>query len=67
MGTRRQTPLYDPFWARCQEAGIPVVFHLGNDGLTEIYSSQWSESPLPSEPPAQSVPTGDRFDGTRDG
>ena len=40
-------PLYDPFWARCQEAGIPVVFHLGNDGLTEIYSSQWSENPSP--------------------
>jgi predicted TIM-barrel fold metal-dependent hydrolase len=40
-------PLFDPFWARCQEAGIPVVFHLGNDGLAELYSAQWGENPTP--------------------
>lgn len=40
-------PLFDPFWARCQEASIPVVFHLGNDGLTESYSAQWGENPMP--------------------
>lgn len=47
VGHSPADPLYDPFWARCHEAGIPVVFHLGNDGLAELYSSQWSEKPTP--------------------
>lgn len=40
-------PIHDPFWARCQEAGIPVLFHLGNPGLTEFYSALWGEKPNP--------------------
>ena len=40
-------PLHDPFWARCEEAGIPVLFHLGNSGLTEFYSALWGENPNP--------------------
>ena len=40
-------PLHDPFWARCEEASIPVLFHLGNPGLTEFYSALWGEKPNP--------------------
>ena len=40
-------PIHDPFWARCEEAGIPVLFHLGNSGLTEFYSALWGEKPNP--------------------
>jgi predicted TIM-barrel fold metal-dependent hydrolase len=38
-------PAHDPFWARCQEAGITVAFHLGNTGEADYYSSLWGENP----------------------
>ncbi len=37
-------PSLDPFWARCQEAGIAVGFHLGNSGEVDYYSALWGES-----------------------
>ncbi|MDH3679652.1 MAG: amidohydrolase [Acidimicrobiia bacterium] len=40
-------PSHDPFWARCEEAAVPVLFHLGNPGLTEFYSALWGERPNP--------------------
>lgn len=40
-------PSHDPFWARCEEAGIPVAFHLGNSGEAEYYSAMWGENPNP--------------------
>lgn len=40
-------PVFDPFWARCEEAGVPVAFHLGDDGYTELYSRHWGEKPHP--------------------
>ncbi|MDB5970057.1 MAG: Amidohydrolase [Hydrocarboniphaga sp.] len=40
-------PKHDPFWAVCEEAGVPVAFHLGNSGETDYYSSLWSENALP--------------------
>jgi predicted TIM-barrel fold metal-dependent hydrolase len=40
-------PSHDPFWARCNEAGIPVAFHLGNSGEAEYYSAMWGEAPNP--------------------
>lgn len=39
--------VFDPFWERCQEAGVPVAFHLGDDGYTELYSVHWGEKPHP--------------------
>lgn len=42
-------PLYDPFWARIDEAAIPVAFHIGATGLNEMYSAHWNEDP---DPPA---------------
>ncbi len=40
-------PHFDPFWARCEEAGIPVSFHLGNAGFEELVSAAWGENPRP--------------------
>jgi predicted TIM-barrel fold metal-dependent hydrolase len=39
--------LYDPFWARVQEAGVLVTYHLGNSGYMERYSADWGEDPDP--------------------
>jgi predicted TIM-barrel fold metal-dependent hydrolase len=40
-------PRHDAFFARCQEAGAAVAFHLGNSGETDYYSSMWGESANP--------------------
>ena len=40
-------PMYDPFWARVNEAGMLVTFHLGNSGYMERYSADWGENPDP--------------------
>jgi len=37
-------PVNDPFWARVNEAGIPVAFHIGPTGLNEMYGSHWGEN-----------------------
>jgi predicted TIM-barrel fold metal-dependent hydrolase len=36
-------PFYDRFWARLNEAEVPVIFHIGNSGYQDIYAPQWSE------------------------
>lgn len=41
-------PIFDPFWARCEEAGIPVVFHVGDSGYNEMVSTLWSENAHPA-------------------
>jgi predicted TIM-barrel fold metal-dependent hydrolase len=35
-------PLYDPFWARAQEAGVLVAFHGGDHGYNK-YADDWGE------------------------
>ncbi len=40
-------PHFDPFWARCEEAGVPVAFHVGNGGMEQLYSVHWGENPRP--------------------
>jgi predicted TIM-barrel fold metal-dependent hydrolase len=35
-------PAFDPFWARLNEAGIPVMFHSGDTGHLE-YAAEWGE------------------------
>ncbi len=40
-------PRFDPFWARAEEAGIPVAFHLSDSGLCEQYTTMWGESARP--------------------
>ncbi len=41
-------PHFDPFWARLDEARIPVVFHTAEFGYNELYSVAWGENPNPT-------------------
>ena len=41
-------PIFDPFWARVDEAGIPVVFHIGDSGYAELFGAAWGEDPSAS-------------------
>ena len=41
-------PHFDPFWARANEAGLCVAFHIGESGYNEIFSVQFGEQPNPS-------------------
>ena len=38
-------PMFDPFWARCAEAGVGVVFHVSNSGYNRSFGTLWSENP----------------------
>jgi predicted TIM-barrel fold metal-dependent hydrolase len=40
-------PIYDPFWARINEARLLVTLHLGNSGYMEHLSADWGEDPDP--------------------
>lgn len=40
-------PCFDPFWARCEEAGVNIVFHIGNTPFGEMYSQPWGLRPHP--------------------
>ena len=41
-------PHFDPFWSRVQEAGIPIVFHIGDPGYNALFGAAWGEEPNPS-------------------
>lgn len=41
-------PVFDPFWARVNEAGIGVAFHISESGYNELYSSYWGEPANPA-------------------
>jgi predicted TIM-barrel fold metal-dependent hydrolase len=40
-------PCFDPFWARCQEAGLHVVYHIGRTPFSEMYNTPWGLRPHP--------------------
>ncbi|MEZ4291950.1 MAG: amidohydrolase family protein [Myxococcota bacterium] len=40
-------PVFDPFWARCQEASVNVVFHIGHTPFGEMYNRPWGLRPSP--------------------
>ncbi len=40
-------PDFDPFWARCQEAGVSVVFHIGATSVEQAYNTPWGLRPQP--------------------
>ena len=42
-------PHFDPFWARVQEAGIPVALHIGVSGYMQAFGTLWGEDPDVSE------------------
>ena len=41
-------PCFDPFWARVDEAGVCVAFHIGESGYNELFSTAFGELPNPS-------------------
>lgn len=41
-------PMFDPFWARVDEAGIAVAFHIAESGYNQRFSSIWGEDPNPT-------------------
>ena len=41
-------PHFDPFWARLDEARVPVAFHIGESGYNEMTSPYWGEEANPS-------------------
>lgn len=40
-------PYFDPFWARCAESGIVVVYHIGRTPFSEMYNVHWGLRPHP--------------------
>lgn len=41
-------PYFDPWWARCAEAGIPVGFHGAESGYNQLFSVHWGEPARPA-------------------
>jgi predicted TIM-barrel fold metal-dependent hydrolase len=42
-------PHFDPFWARVNEAEIPVILHIGVSGYNPIVGAMWGEEPNVTE------------------
>ena len=42
-------PHFDPFWARVDEARVPVILHIGVSGYNGIVGAMWGEDPNVSE------------------
>jgi predicted TIM-barrel fold metal-dependent hydrolase len=40
-------PHFDPFWARLQETGTILVYHIGRTPFSEIYNTAWGLRPHP--------------------
>lgn len=40
-------PHFDPFWARVQEAGLSVVYHIGSTSIGRAYNVPWGLRPNP--------------------
>lgn len=40
-------PYFDPFWARCQEASLNIVYHIGRTPFSEMYNPPWGLRPHP--------------------
>jgi len=40
-------PYFDPFWARIEEAGTNIVYHIGRTPFSEMYNTPWGLRPHP--------------------
>lgn len=40
-------PYFDAFWARANEAHLAIVYHIGESGYLDRYSTDWGEAPNP--------------------
>ncbi len=47
FGRSPADPCFDPFWARVNEAKIPVLFHIAESGYNGMMSVHWGEEPSP--------------------
>ena len=47
FGRSPADPYFDPFWARLNEARVPVAFHIGDSGYCERLSPPWGQNPDP--------------------
>lgn len=43
-------PDFDPFWARVEEAGVPVALHITASGYEQAISKLWGENPRNDHP-----------------
>jgi predicted TIM-barrel fold metal-dependent hydrolase len=41
-------PIYDAFWARANEAGATIAYHVGESGYNEMMSVHWGEQANPA-------------------
>jgi predicted TIM-barrel fold metal-dependent hydrolase len=41
-------PVYDQFWSRIEEAGVPIAFHLADSQYTNLHSTHWGEYGRPA-------------------
>lgn len=41
-------PIFDSFWARVNEARIPVALHISESGYNELFSTAWGEAANPT-------------------
>jgi len=57
-------PVFDPFWARVEEAGMVIGFHISESGYNELYSPDFSEDPKP-KPNGKSALQWSNFFGDR--
>jgi len=48
FGRSPADPHFDPFWARVDESGVLVAFHIGESGYNEMMSVYWGEEANPS-------------------
>lgn len=46
-GRSPAAPAFDSFWARCEEAGLNVVYHIGRTPFSEMYNPPWGLRPHP--------------------
>jgi len=57
-------PIFDPVWARIDEAGVPVALHLGDSGYQRL-NAQWGENPEFEPFSALKMDLGSMVSGTR--
>ncbi len=48
QGRSPADPIFDPFWARVNEARVPVCFHIAESGYNEMMSVHWGEEANPA-------------------
>ncbi len=48
FGRSPADPCFDPFWARLNEARVPVAFHIAESGYNELMSVHWGEQANPT-------------------